>query len=270
MSRRCSIIVKWAAGHAHELESRAPFDARTGRPRLVPRVPSVGHSAPCNARAVRYECAKPSRAPAATGSRARDRRRCRGVRPDGDGIISWVLPEPLRGGHTAGLRGLGGAVPVLRAVRRGAARGGREALLVLELDALPAADARVRRDLHRHRLPGARLVAEPGLRRPAGDGDRLSLHQRLHLHLGQPGHGPGEDRRARRALPAARGLLLRALGRAVRGVAHEDGGADRGARGAGGAAAARARARRGRVRGPGDELLRRPRRVPPRPCGSPT
>ena len=52
------------------------------------------------------------------------------------------------------------------------------------------------------------------------------------------------------------------LGRPLREVAHEDGGADRGARGARGTAAPRVRARRGRLRGSGDELLRRSRRVP--------
>ena len=40
--------------------------------------------------------------------------------------------------------------------------------------------------------------------------------QRLRLHLGQPGHRPGEDRRAGRVLPAPGGPLLPALGGAVR------------------------------------------------------
>ena len=44
---------------------------------------------------------------------------------------------------------------------------------------------------------------------------------------GNPVTDPGEDRRARGVLPAARGLLLRALGRALREVQGEDAGADR-------------------------------------------
>ena len=67
-------------------------------------------------------------------------------------------------------------------------------------------------------VPGGRRVAEPVLRGAAGDGHRLPHRQRLRLHLRQPGHGPREDRRARGVLPAPRGLLLRALGRAVRQV----------------------------------------------------
>ena len=107
-------------------------------------------------------------------------------------------------------------------------------------------------------------MAEPRLRRPTGDGHRLALHQRLHLHLRQPGSRPGEDGRARRPLREARRLLLRELGRAVREVAHEDGRAHRRARRAARPAARRVRAGRGRVRRPGDELLRRPRCLPPR------
>ena len=52
------------------------------------------------------------------------------------------------------------------------------------------------------------------------------------------------------------GYYFAELGRAVREVANEDGGADRGARGARGPGAPRVRARRGRLRRPGDELLR--------------
>ena len=191
-------------------------------------------------------------------------------RSDGSSAGGRVLSKPARGRDSCRMRGLGGDVPVLRSLRRGAARGGRAALLVLELDALPGADACVRRDLHRHRLPGARHVAEPRLRGAAGDGHRLALHQRLHLHLREPGHRPREDRRARRVLPGARRVLLRELGRPLREVAHEDGRADRGARGAGGAAARRVRARRGRLRRPGDELLLRPRRLPNALSGSRT
>ena len=183
-------------------------------------------------------------------------------RSDGSNAGGGILSQPVRGRDARRVRGLGGDVPVLRVLRRGASRGGRAALLVLELDALPGADARVRRDLHRHCLPGARNVAEPGLRRAARDGHRLALSQRLHLHLRQSRHRPGEDRRAGRVLPAARRVLLRELGRPLREMAHEDGGADRGARRGRGTAAPRVRARRGRLRGSGDELLRRSRRVP--------
>ena len=137
--------------------------------------------------------------------------------------------QPERGRDACRLRGLGGDVPVLRPLRRGAARRRRAPLLVLEFDALPGTDARVRRDLHRYRLPGARHVAEPGLRRAAGDGDRLALHQRLHLHLRQPRHRSCKDRGACGLFPAARGVLLRQLGRPLCEVAYEDGRADRGA-----------------------------------------
>ena len=81
---------------------------------------------------------------------------------------------------------------------------------------------------------------------------------------GNPVIDPGADGRPRRVLPAPRRLLLRELGRVVRQVAHEDGGADRRARRAARAFARRVRARRRRVRRPGDELLRGPRRLPPR------
>ena len=164
------------------------------------------------------------------------------------GACARRISQSILDRDAAGVRGLGGDVPVLRAVRRAAARDRREPLLVLELDAFPGADAGVRRDLHRLALPGGRRVAEPGVRGAAGDGDRLPRRQRLHLHLGQPGHRPGEDRRARRVLPEARRLLLRELDRAVRQVAGEDGGADRRARRAARARPARVRARRGRVR----------------------
>src|SRR5262245_49249692 len=98
------------------------------------------------------------------------------------------VPEPLRDRDPAGLRGLGRDVSVPRAVRRGSPRRRREPLLVLELDALPCADAGVRRPVHRRAVPGARRVAEPVLRAAGRDGDRLPDRQRLCLHLRQPGH----------------------------------------------------------------------------------
>ena len=100
-------------------------------------------------------------------------------------------------------------------------------------------------------------VAEPRLRRSPGHGHRLPGRQRLHLHLRQPGHGPGQDRRARGVLPEARGLLLRELGRAVREVEGEDGGPHRRAHRASRPGAARVRARRGRVRGRSRHGVRR-------------
>ena len=96
---------------------------------------------------------------------------------------------------------------------------------------------------------GHRHVAEPRVRRAAGHGHRLPGRQRLHLHLREPGHRPGQDRRARRVLPEAGGLLLRELGRALREVEEEDGGADRGRHRPPGPGSARVRARGGRVRG---------------------
>ena len=103
--------------------------------------------------------------------------------------------------------------------------------------------------VHRRAVPGGRRVAEPLLRRAAGDGHRLPHRQRLRLHLREPGHRPREDRRARRVLPAPRGLLLRALGRAVRRLEAEDGGADRGDHEPPRARAARVRAGRADGRG---------------------
>ena len=71
-------------------------------------------------------------------------------RPDKGALtVTSAFPSPYCDRDPARLRGLGGDVPLLRALRRGAARDGREPLLVLELDALPGADAGVRRDLHR-------------------------------------------------------------------------------------------------------------------------
>src|SRR5574338_170513 len=119
------------------------------------------------------------------------------------------LPEPVRGRDPAGLRGVGGDVPVPRALPRGEAGGGREPVLVLELDALPRAHAGLRRALRRQPVPDPRCLAEPGLRGAARDGDRLPHRQRLRLHLRQPRHRPGEDRRAGSVLPAAGGLRLR-------------------------------------------------------------
>ena len=142
----------------------------------------------------------------------------RGRGGEADGNVDGrggVVPQSVRD-RDRRLRGLGGDVPALRAVRRGAARARRRPAVVLELDALPAADAGVRRGLDRRPVLRARRMAEPRVRRPARDGDRLSRRQLLHLHLGQPGHRPGEDRRARRVLPEARRPLLRQLGRAVR------------------------------------------------------
>ena len=89
-------------------------------------------------------------------------------------------------------------------------------------------------------------------------------HQRLRLHLGQPGHGPREDRRARRVLPAPRGLLLRALGRDLREVEEEDGGPDRGDHRPPGPGPPGVRAGRADARGrPEHRVLRAPLRVRP-------
>ena len=66
----------------------------------------------------------------------------RGRRADGRDVAGKRVPEPVRDRDPARLRGLGGDVPVLRALRRGAPRSRREPLLVLELDALPACRCR--------------------------------------------------------------------------------------------------------------------------------
>ena len=175
-----------------------------------------------------------------------------------------ALPEPVRDRDAVRLRGLGGDVSVLRAVRRRPPRRRREPVLVLELDALPGADACFRRRLHRRPVPGRRRLAEPGLRRPAGDGDRLPDRQRVRLHLGQPRLRPGEDRRARRVLPAPGKPLLPELGGAVRPLEGEDGGADRRDHRPAGAGAPRVRAGRGHARRrPPDRVLRGARRLRP-------
>src|SRR4029453_16159282 len=83
-----------------------------------------------------------------------------------------IIPEPVRDRDAARLQGLGADVPVLRALRRASARDRRAALLVLELDALPAADAGVRRLLHRLAVRRDRGVAEPGVAAAPGGGER--------------------------------------------------------------------------------------------------
>ena len=175
-----------------------------------------------------------------------------------------IVPQPVRDRDATGLRGLGGDVPVLRALRRAPAGAGRAALLVLELDALPAADAGVRPGLLGRPVHGHRHVAEPRVRRAAGHGHRLPGRQRLHLHLRESRHRPGQDRRARRVLPEAGRLLLPELGRALREVEEEDGRADRGPHRPPGPGSARVRARGGRVRGrPQHAVCRGARRVRP-------
>src|SRR5213592_1135646 len=81
----------------------------------------------------------------------------RGVLADERAARRQVLPKPLRGRASGRLRGLRRDVSVLHALQRGAAGGGRGALLVLRRDALPGAQVPLR---HRHRrlalhVPGA-------------------------------------------------------------------------------------------------------------------
>src|SRR4051812_41438446 len=56
-----------------------------------------------------------------------------GQSSDDAGTDGGVVPQPVRDRDPARLRGLGGDVPALRAVRRGAARVRRGPALVLEL-----------------------------------------------------------------------------------------------------------------------------------------
>ena len=60
-----------------------------------------------------------------------------------------AFPSPYDDRDSARLRGVGGDVPVPRALPRGAAGRRREPVLVLELDALPRADAGVRHGVRR-------------------------------------------------------------------------------------------------------------------------
>ena len=97
------------------------------------------------------------------------------------------------------------------------------------------------------------LVPRPGelpdLRRAARARDRPSRALRLGLHERQPRHRRGRDRPPRRAVRAARGLLLPELGRALRPLAAEGRGGDPRTRVARGPRAARARGRGRRHRG---------------------
>ena len=85
---------------------------------------------------------------------------------------------------------------------------------------------------------------------PPAMGIDYRIRQRLRLHLRQPGHRPGEDRRARRVLPAARRATTTRTGTSsTPSGKDEDGGADRGDHGAARSRPPRVRARRGRLRG---------------------
>ena len=160
------------------------------------------------------------------------------------------FPSPFSIATPPGCEGWEEMYPVLGALRRAPPRARREPALVLELAALPVPDAALRHGRGRPPLLHARRLAEPRLRGPARDGRRLPGGQRLRLHLAEPGHRPGQDRRARRVLREARRPLLPELGRAVRRLAHEDGGAQPRGRGDRGPGPARVRARRGRLRRP--------------------
>ena len=120
-----------------------------------------------------------------------------------------------------GCEGWESMYPVLRAVQRGAAgvRGG--ARLVPRRDALPRADVPVRlrdRGLAVH-VPRAGELAD--LRGPAGARDRPPRAVRVGVHERQPGHRPGGDRPAGRAVRPARRVLLPELGRALRALARQ-------------------------------------------------
>ena len=159
------------------------------------------------------------------------------------------VPEPVRGADAARLRGLGGDVPLLRAVRRGRreADEGRFWFWNSMHFPVPMPAFDVICIDSPYQAVGA--VAEPRVRGAAGDGHRLPLRQRLHLHLRQPGHRP------RRRWPSAPSSSSSAPATTSQNwdelyaqVAGQDGGADRRDRRAAGARAARVRARRGRVR----------------------
>ena len=193
------------------------------------------------------------------------------VRIDGPVADRGSFPNPFEIETPPGCEGWEEMYPYYALFDERRREADEQRLLVLELDALPAADAGVRRLLHRLAVRRDRVVAEPRVRRAAGDGDRLPLRQRLHLHLRQRRHRPGEDRRAGRILPGARGPLLRQLERALRQVAREGRGDDPRADRARGAGPAGVRAARGRLRErPQPALLRRPRRLQPHaPPGRP-
>ena len=147
-------------------------------------------------------------------------------------------------------------VPVLHALPAG----GRQALLVLQLDALPRADAGLRHDHRGGAVPGDRRQHGAAVRVPDHARHRAPDRERPGLHHRQPGARPGGDRAARGGVRAARRVLLRELGLPVRGVEGPAAGADRRDRVDRGAAAARVGARRRGVR-------RGRRRAEPLPAG---
>ena len=106
-----------------------------------------------------------------------------------------------------------------------------DAALVLELDALPGADAGLRRRVASTRpYYAARRLAEPGLRRAARDGHRLPRRQRLHLHLGNPVTDPAKIAERAEFFQKRAGYYFQNWDELYGEVADEDGGADRRAR----------------------------------------
>ena len=142
-------------------------------------------------------------------------------------MSSDAFPSPFSI-ETPRVRGLGGDVPVLRAVRRAPPRdrrgpaSGSGTRCTSRCRCRPSTSICIDRPYYAVGVWQNRVFAVP----PAMGVD-YRMRERLHLHLGQPGHRPGEDRRARRVLPEARRLLLPNWDELYGEVAGEDGGADR-------------------------------------------
>ena len=122
-----------------------------------------------------------------------------------------------------GRRGLAVHVPLLHPVPAGR----RQALLVLQLHALPRADAGLRHDHGRGPVQRDRGQHRARVRLPHHARHRAPHRQRAGLHHGQPGHRPRRDRPPGRGLRRAGRLLLRELGHAVPGLEDAHQGPDR-------------------------------------------
>jgi hypothetical protein len=149
----------------------------------------------------------------ATGGSERDGHR----RPDGQGARG--LPEPVRGGGSPGVRGVGGDVRLPRPLRRGSARVRGRPVLVPGRAARRGARLPVRLVCLRVRRGRAEPGELPTLRGPAFARRRVPTPQRLRLHQPERGHRRDDTRQPRRAVLGTGRPLLRALERAVRAMA---------------------------------------------------
>ena len=147
---------------------------------------------------------------------------------DGRERLCWPrggtqVPAAIGDRRRAGGRGLAVHVPLFHAVpaRR------RQALLVLQLHALPRADAGVRHGHRRDPVQRDRGQHRPGVRLPDHARHRAPHRQRAGLHHRQPRYRSGGDRPPGGGLRRAGRLLLRELGHALPGLEDAHQGPDR-------------------------------------------